>query len=134
MQLPSSKSAGNMMWFTDEDTPDPADLPLLRGWRLLIRPVPNAKKTRGGIIIPDQTLDVVDMLRCVGRVVTVGPLAYTQPDMLVNGNVDPWCKVGDYVLYPRYAGAKFSYGGVKFLILNDDEIMAVIGDPSKLNE
>ncbi len=60
----------------------------------------------------------MDLIRSVGQVKVVGPMAYTRGDM---GDT-PWCQVGDYILYPRYSGAKFSYGGVKFLLLNDDEV------------
>jgi hypothetical protein len=52
MQMPTAKSAGNTTWWTDPTIPDPADLPTVRGWRILVRPIPNAPKTKGGIIIP----------------------------------------------------------------------------------
>lgn len=130
MQMPTPKSAGNTTWWTDPTISDPADLPTVRGWRILVRPIPNAPKTKGGIIIPDATIETMDLIRSVGQVKSVGPMAYTRPDM----GETPWCKVGDYILYPRYSGAKFSYGGVKFLLLNDDEVLAVIQDPARINE
>ena len=130
MQMPTAKSAGNTTWWTDPTIPDPADLPIVRGWRILVRPIPNAPKTKGGIIIPDATIETMDLIRSVGQVKVVGPMAYTRGDM---GDT-PWCQVGDYILYPRYSGAKFAYGGVKFLLLNDDEVLAVIQDPARINE
>jgi len=134
MQTPTAKSATNMMWFTEENVPDPApDEISCEGWKILVRPIPNAPKSKGGIIIPDSTLDVIDLIRSVGRVVKLGPLAYSRQDMLVEGQKRPWCKVGDYILYGRYNGAKFSYGGVKLLWLNDDDCLGVIKDPAKIN-
>ena len=131
MQIPTPKSATNMTWFTEDNVPDPAPGELgVQGWKILIRPIPNAPKTRGGIIIPDSTMDVLDLIRSVGRVLALGPRAYTREDM----GGKPWCKVGDYVLYGRYAGAKISYGGVKLLYINDDEVITTVKDPSKLNE
>jgi len=130
MQMPTPKSSGNTTWWTDPTIPDPVDMPVVRGWRILVRPIPNAPKTKGGIIIPDATIETMDLIRSVGQVKLVGPMAYTRPDM---GDT-PWCKVGDYILYPRYSGAKFAYGGVKFLLLNDDEVLAVIQDPARINE
>jgi co-chaperonin GroES (HSP10) len=134
MDFPTSKNATNMQWFSDTTISDPKDLPDVKAWRILVRPIPNAPKTKGGIYIPDQTLDYLDVIRSVGRVVSMGPLAYKREDMWVDGEYNPWCKVGDFILYPRYAGAKISYGGVRFLLLNDDECLAVIHDPSRLNE
>ena len=130
MQMPTAKSAGNTTWWTDPTIPDPADLPTVRGWRILVRPIPNAPKTKGGIIIPDATIETMDLIRSVGQVKAVGPMAYSRTDM----GDEPWCSVGDYILYPRYSGAKFSYGGVQFLLLNDDEVLAVIQDPARINE
>lgn len=129
MQMPTAKSSGNSTWWTDPTIPDPEDLPEVRGWRILVRPIPNAPKTKGGIIIPDATIETMDLIRSVGQVKVVGPMAYGKSEM--GGS---WCEVGDYILYPRYSGAKFSYGGVKFLLINDDEVLAVIKDPARINE
>lgn len=129
-----SKASGQESWFTDEDIPDDPNPPIVQGWRLLVRPVPNKRKTKGGILLPDQVLEVKDLLGTLARVIAVGPLAYSRADMLVNGNVKPWCKVGDYVTYGRYAGARVLYGGIKYLTLNDDEITNVIPDPTKFLE
>ena len=128
-----SKAAGNAGWWTDPKVPDPKPLPKVKGWRILVRPIPNAPKV-GSIIIPDEFIEDKDLLRCVGKVVAMGPLCYHRPDMLVEGEVDPWCAVGDYILFPRYSGVKFSYGTVKYLLMNDDEVLAVIADPSKIND
>lgn len=132
--FPQAKSAGNSAWWTPTDIPDPTDLPQVKGWRVLVRPIPNAEKV-GSIYVPDQYLEHKDLLRSVGRVVCMGPLCYSRTDMLLGGNrKDPWCQVGDFVMLPRYAGAKFSYRGVRFLLVNDDEILAVIADPQAINE
>lgn len=129
MQMPTAKSSGNTTWWTDPTIPDPDDLPEVRGWRILVRPIPNAPKTKGGIIIPDATIETMDLIRSVGQVKSMGRMAYGKPEM--GGD---WCQVGDYILYPRYSGAKFAYGGVKFLLINDDEVLAVIKDPARINE
>ena len=56
--LPTPKSSGNSSWWTDPQIPDPEPLPEVRGWRILVRPIPNAPKSKGGIIIPDQTIEI----------------------------------------------------------------------------
>jgi co-chaperonin GroES (HSP10) len=130
---PQSKAAGNAAWWTDPSVPDPKPLPEIKGWRVLVRPIPNAKKI-GSIYIPDEFLEHKDLLRAVGRVVAMGPLCYSREDMRLEGRIDPWCKVGDFVLIPKYSGAKFAVGGVKFIMVNDDEILAVIDSPDRIND
>ncbi len=129
-----SKASGQSGWFTEVEVPDDPNPPIVKGWRILVRPIPNKPKTKGGIILPDQVLEVKELLGTIGRVISLGPLAYTRADMLVDGKVDPWCKVGDYVTYGRYAGARKLYGGIKYLTINDDEVNEVIPDPSKFLE
>lgn len=65
-------------------------------------------------------------------VMAVGPDAYkgTLPDGTPR-YPQPWCKVGDWVLIPRYEGLQFTWKGkVAMVMLPDDKILAVIDDPS----
>lgn len=124
-----SKATPNAQWYTSGDVPDPKPLPVVLGYMLLIRPLaPPEKTSKGGIIIPDGTKEVLGFMRAVGKVLALGKTAYM--DGKFQG--DPWCKVGDYVLYGRNTGAKFIWGGVNLLILNDDEILATTTEPSML--
>lgn len=134
MTMDLSKASGQASWVTGDEIPDDPNPPVVKGWRMLIRPIANKPKTKGGIILPDQVMEVKDLLGTVGRVVAQGPLCYRRADMLNNGEYDPWCKVGDYIMYGRYAGARILYGGVKYLVLNDDECTGVVPDPTKFLE
>lgn len=122
----TSKANNNAQWYSAGDKPDPSPLPIVRGYKLLIRPIaPPTKTSRGGIIIPEQTLEVQGFTRAVGRVLAMGEKAYDDKG-------EPWCQVGDTVLYGRHVGMKFIYGGIYLLILNDDEISAVLPDASMM--
>ena len=44
----------------------------------------------------------------------------------------PWCKVGDWVMFARYAGARLPIEGGEVRILNDDEVLGTIGDPESV--
>lgn len=128
---PTSRAAGNAGFWTPVDKPDPEVLPGVKGWRVLVRPYPAQEKTKGGIIIPDTSKDYQDLLRCVGKVVKMGDLCYKRPEIFF-GDYDPWCQVGDWVLLPKYAGTKIQYKGVRYIMCNDDEIMATVTGPEDI--
>ena len=104
-------------------------LPVPTGYRMLILPFEPSQKTRGGIMLAKQTLDKEKIATIVGLVVSLGPSAYADQDKFPNG---PWCKEGDWVIFGRYAGARFRIEGGDMRLLNDDEILAVISDPESI--
>ena len=101
-------------------------LPKPTGWRVLILPYSMSPKTKGGIYIPDKTLERESYATVVGYVVSLGPDAYKDEAKYPDG---PWCKKGDWVIFGRYAGARFKLEGGEMRLLNDDEILAVVEDP-----
>lgn len=117
------------VWATDGDQPDPAPehLPIPAGWRILVRPLTPMSKTKGGILLSDETIKNQASIQTVGRVLALGPQAYNRNDM-----GDPWVKVGDYVLYGKWAGFKVSCEGVKLIVLNDDEVVATVKAPDEI--
>ena len=80
-----------------------AKLPRPTGYRVLILPYTPPKKTKGGILLADTTVDREKLATVVGYVVAVGPDAYKDPSKFPEG---PWCKPGDHILFGRYAGAR----------------------------
>lgn len=131
----SGSAIANDDWISDDSTPDPKVLPNVVGWSLLVRPVAIRSKTKGGIIVPQKTRDDIAYLTTVGRVLACGALAYCRDDMRdpATGVVAPWCKVGDFVCYGKFKGTKFSYKGVKMLLINDDDVRMVLANPDDLN-
>lgn len=81
--------------------------------RVLIEPAAAEQKTAGGIIIPDTAKEKPQR----GTVVAVGPGKKDEP-MTV--------KVGDLVLYGKYAGTEISVEGKDYLIMRESDIVAVI--------
>lgn len=82
--------------------------------RVLIKPAPAETKTIGGIIIPDTAKEKP----LKGEVVACG-----------NGTKDEAMvvKVGDTVLYGKYAGQELEFDGEKYLIMKQGDILAVLG-------
>ena len=124
-------SIKNDLWITDEEeVADPDVLPELPGYHVLIRPVSVKSKTKGGIFIPDSTRDDMSYLTTVGRVVSVGDLAYMDKNKFPTG---AWCQVGDHVSYGKHLGTKLFYKGVRFILLFDDQITMRVQDPKDLD-
>ena len=82
--------------------------------RVLILPRAAEEKTICGIIIPDTAKEKP----LQGEVVAVG-----------NGTKDEEMviKVGDNVLYGKYAGTELDLDGVKYLIMRQSDVLAIIG-------
>jgi chaperonin GroES len=81
--------------------------------RVLIEPAAAELKTAGGIIIPDTAKEKPQR----GTVVAIGPGKKDEPLTV---------KVGDLVLYGKYAGTEISIEGKDYLIMRESDIVAVI--------
>jgi len=104
-------------------------LPRPTGYRILILPFSQSSVTKGGIHLAKQTVDKERLATVVGYVVETGPDAYGDINKFPDG---PWCKKGDWVIFGRYAGARFQIEGGDMRLLNDDEILALIDDPEAI--
>jgi chaperonin GroES len=81
--------------------------------RVLVEPAAAEEKTAGGIIIPDTAKEKP----MKGTVVAVGDGKKDEPITV---------KVGDMVLYGKYAGTELTVDGVDYLIMRESDIYAVI--------
>lgn len=104
-------------------------IPRPTGWRVVILPYRGAEKTKGGIVLADQTREKQQLTTVCGYVLAMGDLAYKDENKFPNG---PWCKEGDWVIFGRYAGARIGLDGGEIRILNDDEILARINNPEDI--
>ena len=80
---------------------------------VLVKPAAAEEKTVGGIIIPDSAKE--KPLR--GTVLAVGNGTKDEPMIL---------KEGDQVLYGKYAGTELEFEGEKYLIIKQQDVLAVI--------
>jgi chaperonin GroES len=81
--------------------------------RVVVQPAEAETKTASGIIIPDTAKEKPQR----GTVLAVGTGKKDEP-MTV--------KVGDSVLYGKYAGTEFNHEGHEYLIMRESDIIAVI--------
>ncbi len=86
--------------------------------RVLVKRVEEEEKTKGGIIIPDTAKEKP----VEGLVVAVG-----KGKVLENGTkVDMSVKVGDRILFSKYAGNEVKIDGVEHLIMREDDILGIL--------
>ncbi len=108
------------------DTVD--ELPEPSGYRLLVLPFTPKTKTKGGILFSQETLDKARIATTCGYVLKMGDLAYKDKEKFGK----PWCKVGDWVIFARYAGSRLPIEGGEVRLLNDDEVLGTIKDPESV--
>ncbi|MCD4679482.1 MAG: co-chaperone GroES [Bacteroidales bacterium] len=81
--------------------------------RVLIQPADVEEKTVGGIIIPDTAKEKPQR----GQVVAVGEGKKDEPLTV---------KIGDSVLYGKYAGTEITIEGEDYLIMRESDVVAII--------
>ena len=81
--------------------------------RVVIEPAAAEQKTASGIIIPDTAKEKPQQ----GTVVAVGPGAKDNQMTL---------KVGDTVIYGKYAGTEFHLDGKDYMIMRESDVIAII--------
>ena len=81
--------------------------------RVLVKPNPAEEKTAGGLFIPDTAKEKPLM----GKVVAAGP---------GTAEITMEVKVGDTVMYGKYAGTELHYEGEDYLVMKQADIIAVI--------
>lgn len=85
---------------------------------VLVKRIEEEEKTEGGIVIPDTAKEKPQQ----GRVIAVG-----SGKLLENGERVPLeVKEGDRVIFGKYAGTDVKLEGEDYLILREDEILAVV--------
>lgn len=81
--------------------------------RVLVEPNPADEKTAGGLYIPDTAKEKP----LAGKVIAVGP---------GTSEIKMEVKTGDKVLYGKYAGTEITIEGKEYLIMRQNDILAII--------
>ena len=86
--------------------------------RVIVQRLEEEEKTKGGIIIPDTAKEKPMQ----GKIVAVGKGKVSE-----DGKASPLdVKVGDRVLFSKYAGTEVKIEGEEYLIMREDDILGVI--------
>ena len=104
-------------------------IPQPTGFRIVLFPLRLEGKTKGGVLLTDDTIQESQITTNICKVLKVGPSAYKDKERFPDG---PWCKKDDWVLITRYAGSRIRIDGGELRIINDDEVIATIIDPDDI--
>ena len=88
------------------------------GDRVVVEPVEQEEVTAGGIVLPETAKEKPQQ----GNVLAVGPGGRDEDGDYIQMDV----KVGDKVLYAKYAGTEFKVDGKKLLILRESDLLAIV--------
>jgi chaperonin GroES len=86
--------------------------------RIIVKRLEEESKTSGGIYIPDTAKEKPQK----GEIIAVGKGKVTEDGKVLPIDV----KVGDTVLFGKYAGTEIKIEGVDYLIMREDDILGVI--------
>jgi len=90
------------------------------GDRVVVRPAAREETTRSGIVLPDTSKEKPQR----GEIVAAGKGRTNDEGKRVEMDV----KVGDTVLFAKYAGTEFKHDDEELLILSEKDILAVVND------
>jgi chaperonin GroES len=88
------------------------------GDRVVILPSEAEKQTKGGIVLPDTVKEKPQE----GKIIAAGEGKKSDDGKLIPLSV----KVGDKVLYGKYSGTEITVDGEDYLIVKEDDILAII--------
>jgi chaperonin GroES len=86
--------------------------------RIIVKRLEEENKTSGGIYIPDTAKEKPQK----GEIIAVGKGKVTEDGKVLSIDV----KVGDKVLFGKYAGTEIKIEGADYLIMREDDILGVI--------
>ena len=86
--------------------------------RVIVRRMEEERKTASGIVIPDAATEKPDQ----GEIIAVGKGKVGDDGKLIAMSV----KVGDKVLFGKYAGTEIKLDGTDILVVKEDDILAIL--------
>lgn len=98
------------------------------GHRVLVLPEETERKTKSGIILQDKTVMMEESAQTQGTVIALGDTCWFDEEK-------PWAKVGDFVMFGKYAGVVYEGNdGKKYRVLNDRDIVAILTKKEEADE
>ncbi len=89
------------------------------GDRIVVKALEPDAKTKSGLVVPDTAKEKPQE----GKVISVGT-----GRLLDDGIVKPLqVKAGDRILYGKYSGTEVNLNGEEYLIVREDDVLAIVG-------
>jgi chaperonin GroES len=89
--------------------------------RILVRRIEESEERVGGIIIPDTAKEKPQQ----GKVIAVGTGKIKED----GGRIPLDIKADDRILFGKYSGQEIKLDGEEFLIMREDEVLAILEEP-----
>ncbi|OUL89512.1 co-chaperone GroES [Paraburkholderia hospita] len=86
--------------------------------RVIVKRLDQETRTASGIVIPDSAAEKPDQ----GEILAVGPGRRSDDGK----RIEPDVKVGERVLFGKYAGQPVKVNGTELLVLREEDIVAVV--------
>ena len=87
--------------------------------RIVVLPLEEDEKTASGLLLPESAKDKPQQ----GVIVAAGPGRWDEDG---KGRIDMEVAPDDKVVYARYSGTEYKVGDIKYLIMSEKEILAVL--------
>ena len=130
IKLPNNDLVGVTKSEPKKEIPtDSTQLPQPTGWRILVLPFKMKEKTEGGVYVGQEIVERQQVASQCGNVLAMGSECYQDKKRYSSG---PWCKVGDWVVFARYAGSRIEIEGGEVRLLNEDDVLATVKDPTDI--
>lgn len=99
------------------------------GSRVIVQLRSAKSKTKGGIILVNDTQETEKWNTQIAKVIKLGPLAFHNRDSVQLWPEGAWCSEGDYVRIPKYNQDKWEVQSgedklVLFMLVNDIDLLA----------
>ena len=93
------------------------------GDRVVVKPKPKDEMTKSGLVLPDTASEKPQK----GSVISVGPGRMLDTGKRIEMDV----KVGDAVLFAKYAGTEVKLEGDEYLVIRESDLLAVVTNGNK---
>lgn len=108
----------------DLDSDIPKGLPKPPLWKLYVMPVRQVRETKGGIFLPNESIDVQQWTHMLYKIAAVGPQVYrgkAYESYQIDEDEIP--KVGDLWLVSPKQPTRFGFAGISIIVINDDQLL-----------
>lgn len=106
------------------------------GPRILIQLPTIREKTQGGIVLVEETREVNKVTTQVGKVISVGQIAFCDRSTGARWPEGVWARVGDLVRVPKYVGTRIereipdTKDIATYLIVDDHQVVSIVSPES----
>lgn len=97
------------------------------GYRMLVA-IARPNEKLGSLYLPEQRRADEEVASIMGKVIAMGSDAYTGERFPTGA----YCRPGDVIMMASYTGRRFKIKDREYRLINDDSVIAVVGNPDEI--